>query len=616
MKNLVDFYQTRSMIEKIVIIYRDAYPEIEKRRGKMDNLTITTLYSLGDISVQINDTKNAEFAYRTIHQNFGTDICHKESVRAALALCTLYERERNYTNAQKVYSSLWQMYIKHGKDYELKSDFAEQLYSKYALVLKATNTDYNVIRQIATDFRKACVRFYGATHEATLKATIQLAEINEEKEEHIDESIALYEEVDSKSRDLQKGQVSEATLTTIRHHRSRLHHLYSTSKSSSTSEKAVSYYETEFNQQSKNGYSQHSLTWLSRLVLATAAQKDTGKDKARERLRTTTTTILTTETHIQRLSDSGARLAEIYVKAGLKSDAEKLSQQIRCQMMFGSSDMSKQFGSLDRRSWVFLVSFDTQLKGDMTAYSSNMAALINEIFLYNGYQRAISQKSGIVSSLSYGSRVLQFMASIHDETGYTIFYQELMTSFATALKITGNTTSVFRQFFDLVVAEVWKQDVHINVYAAGVRTVSDLIEQKKFADAAEFAQYVDRFQLLVGGYNTHEIFGHALKLSLILGGRSGAAQCTDQKLRGVLMQQSSVILKQIITATRESKFSLTEYQISELNEVSGLLGEQQNLVDLEVSPNSFLISLITSISLFTSLQCPYSLRSPTSLQYP
>lgn len=169
LKNIIDFYQAHSMIEKTIAIYRDVYPEIERRRSKTDQLTIGTLYSLGDIAIQLNDTKNAEFAYLSTVTNLGVESCHRDAIRAALALCTLYERSRNYDGAKKIYASLWQMFIKHGKDYELRPDFAEELYSKYVLVLKASDADYSIIRQIAIDYRKACLRFYGATHEATLK---------------------------------------------------------------------------------------------------------------------------------------------------------------------------------------------------------------------------------------------------------------------------------------------------------------------------------------------------------------------------------------------------------------------------------------------------------------
>lgn len=360
--------------------------------------------------------------------------------------------------------------------------------------------------------------------------------------------------------------------------------MYSTSKLS-TSPKSIPVYETEYQRHhSKHGHAhRNSLTWLSFLVLATAAHQHPGSSaKARERLNTSTTTTLKNEKSSQKLSDSGTKLAEIYLKAGLKTDAERFSQQLRRQMIFGSSDLSKQVGTLDRRAWVFLVSFDTQLRGDFKAYSSIMAALINETFLYDGYKRVVSQKGDLVTTLSYGSRVLQFMSSIKDESSYAVFYSKLLENLSSHLSTNAKSPSpALKQFFELVVTEVQKPDVHINVYASGVLSVTTLIEQKKFAESYEFAQYVDRFQSLVGGYSTNEVIGHALKLSLVLAGRAGAPQVSDQKIRASNLQLSGSILKQIVAAARSGKIALTSFPLMELNEVSGLLGESQNLEDLE-----------------------------------
>jgi hypothetical protein len=124
------------MPKKLVLVYRDLVVEIEKRHGKTNALTIKTLYTLGYLSTQIHNTDQAEFAYSQIHTNLGSDICHRGAIRAALPLSRIYEQQRQFAPAQKIYASLWQMFIKHGKDYDLKPEFAEDLYQKYIRILK------------------------------------------------------------------------------------------------------------------------------------------------------------------------------------------------------------------------------------------------------------------------------------------------------------------------------------------------------------------------------------------------------------------------------------------------------------------------------------------------
>jgi len=45
----------------------------------------------------------------------------------------------------------------------------------------------------------------------------------------------------------------------------------------------------------------------------------------------------------------------------------------------------------------------------------------------------------------------------------------------------------------------------------------------------------------------------------------------------------TTIMKQIMTSIRSSQFSITKFQIKDFNEVSGFLGEEQSLEDLEAS---------------------------------
>ncbi|KAJ8068258.1 hypothetical protein OCU04_003825 [Sclerotinia nivalis] len=75
------------------------------------------------------------------------------------------------------------MLVKHGKEYDIKSDFAEDLYQRYVRVVRqGSETHHTLLRQLAVDFRKACVTFYGVHNEVTIKSTLQLAELDEHSE--------------------------------------------------------------------------------------------------------------------------------------------------------------------------------------------------------------------------------------------------------------------------------------------------------------------------------------------------------------------------------------------------------------------------------------------------
>jgi tetratricopeptide (TPR) repeat protein len=592
-KTLIDFYESHSMLQKTVTIYRDLYFEIQKRHGKTNTLTINTLYTLADVSMQLNDIKNAQFAYQEIHTNLsqGSDVCHRDAIRAALALSTIYEQQLQYANARKVYSSLWQMFVKHGKEYDLKAEFAEELYQKYARITKQeTKSDYPTIRQLAVDYRKALVRFYGIGYETTLKATLQLAEIDEEKEEHREEAIAMYEEADQKSREVSKGKISEETLAAILAARKRLPHLYSISKLS-TSPRAIVLYSEEFQtHHTKNGHAhRETLGWLSLLAIAHAKQGNKeSTTKANQTLELSIFEILKSENSSQRLADSGSKIAEIYLKSGLKTEAEQLLVQLRSQTVFGHSSISKTLNlapgaKLDPRTWAFLVAFSVTLAGKREFYSSAVADLINEVFMYEAYHRSLSQKAPFLTTLVYGSRLLQFTKDIQDDAGTTRVHEELLEYFSTNLNAPKSINkSVLRDFLQLVIVEIHTVEPDVSILKTATLTVGGYIDKAKFQEALDLAFLVDRLQQFQGGYSNLVTIEFGLKLALALAGR-GKPRSPDEKLRAAMFELSTTITKQILKTVRSSNISITEVPIDQLNQVSGLLGDQQNLDDLEVS---------------------------------
>jgi tetratricopeptide (TPR) repeat protein len=602
-KTLIEFYQTHTQVEKTIVIYRDLYEEIQKRHGKTNPLAINTLYTLGDISIQLNDIKNAEFAYCEIHTNLaqGTDLAHRDAIRACLTLSTIYEQQRQYSSAQKVYASLWHTFIKHGKDYELQTTFAEDLYHKYVRILKQeTKTDYATLHQLAIDYRKGCVRFYGISSEITLKATLQLAEINEENEQHREEAIAMYEEADQKSREVAKGQVSESTLTAIQAARKRLPHLYSISKLS-TSRRAITLYSEEWQSQTSNPKAGHAhrdaLSWLSLLAIAHAKQGNKeSTSKATQAVGLSVFEILKKEKSSQRLASSGSKIADIYLKSGLKSDAQQLLVQLRNQAVFGDSTLSKSLGlasgvKLDPLTWVFIITLgvtlaDRKVAGRTEVFSSAMADLITEFFMYEEYQRSVSQKAPFLTTLVYGSRLLQFTKDIHDVAGTARVQTELLGYFATNLSApkTINQT-VLAEFLQLVIVEIHTLEPDVSVLKTSTQAVNAYLDKATFQEAHDLSYLADRFQQFQGGYDSLVKIDLGLQLALVLAGR-GKPKSPDPKIRATLFTLSTSITKQIIGTIRSANLNVTEVSISQLNDVSGLLGDQQNLDDLEVSTHN------------------------------
>lgn len=619
-EKLIDFYRFHSMLEKSTTIYLDLYEELRKRHGKMNTMTISTLYALGGISLQLNDTKDAEFAYREICTNLtqGADLVHKDAIKACLALCNIYEQQRQYSSAQKVYSTLWHTFIKHGKDYELQPEFAEELDQKYVRILKQVKTDYDVLHQLAVDYRKACVRFYGISSEITLKATLQLAKINEESEKHREEAINMYEEAYQKSKYLPKGQVSESTLTTIQTARKSLAHLYSNSKLSNSPRAVTLYYEELQAQHSKSGHvHQDAFMWLNLLCIALSKQGNKDSlQKANETLEASIFNILRREKSSQRLADSGSRIAEIYLNSGLKSDGEQFLAQLRSQAVFGFSDISQKLKlasgtKFDASAWIFIITFGVTLAGRKDSFSSAMSDLISEFFMYEEYHRSTLEKASFLTTLVYGSRLLQFTRNIGDIKGTAIVESQLLEYFSANLNAPRTITkAVLGEFLQLVLIRIHTLEPDVSILKIGSQVVNAYLDKGKLQEAYDWSYLLDRFQQFQGGYDSLEKIDLGLQVALVLAGR-GNIKFQDAKIGAATFELSQSITKQIMGAVRSQHINIIEVSIDLLNDACGLLGDHRNLNDLEVSIPALSCQTYSNNS-STSGFSPHSGRRATS----
>ncbi|KAM0187431.1 hypothetical protein ACHAPC_004156 [Botrytis cinerea] len=587
-KTLIDFYESHSMTAKLIIVYRDLHHEIEKRHGKTHTWTIKTLYLLGDLSMQIYNIAEVESAYRTIHVNLGKgnlEVCHKDAVRAASALCVIYEQQRQYVPAQKICGSLWQMLLKHGKEYDIKTDFAEDLHQRYVRVTRqASETHHSLLRQLAVDFRRVCVTLYGVHNEITIKATLQLAELYEDSEQHREEAISLYEEADIKFHEAPKGQITAVTSAAVLASKNRLPHLYSISKLSAST-KAIALNKQEFNKfRTEKGYVyRDTLLWLGHLTKALSKQdKPEAILEAQQTLEVSILEVLKTEKNSQILTDSAVKFATIYKNARLESEAVRLVKQLRSQAIFAHSNLKLDPNfKMESYTWVFLVAFESTITGRKELYSSIMADLFMEVFLYQMYQRSITQKMFFTTVLSYASRLLEFLMDVEDDAGLEIANKSILEYFATNLDVKKNLNSdTLREFLHVVLMNLNEGEAEISILRAGLDATSVHMSKGKFSEGQELAEYVDRFQKFYGGYDTLPKIDMGLRLAQVLVGNR-AKHISDAHLRASSVALSGSIMKQIIQRFRTDKLQIVDLPIEQLNSVCGLLGEIQDLEALE-----------------------------------
>ena len=593
-KELVLHYESVKKSQKIIDLYIELLADYSYTLGRRHVLTVKTLYLLAGLCTK-HGHKRAEKYYLEICTNFdkNLDICHYQAIEAALALTKIYESEKRWTDAQKIYSFLWRTILKKTEEYHITAERVEEIYRRYFRACeKELHVSYTVLRQITIEFRTICVSVYGSHSAIAVIASLQLAEINERSETHVHEAIQIYEEIFRETHTI----IETTTIVKAKH---RLIHLYVTHCSNSTQyvSKALSLHMERFeNVKAQFGCSHDiTLSQLEELVIFYKSRKEPKLTATVIRtLQATVIEIITKETDSRRLFDSSIRIARIYTSQGLTEEAKALLVELRRQIISRDFTSWEHFGfkfdqHLDRRSFVFLATFEEILKGlETISFSEIMADFLTEIIMIEAYTRALREKTRFETALIYGARLRYFRRSKYHDVNDSKIDDDLFDAFirhiGSSVTTPKNTT---REFFRILLEETGKSQHEIQLIKAGIHSgaaaVRTLLEQSKFQDALDLATCIWQFTKSQEGFNDQEIINHGFKIALYLAGRR-AKKCHDNpKLRQSMMDLSGTYVEEILKASRRINVDFTKMPIEELNELVSLLGEQKNFTDLEVT---------------------------------
>ena len=611
-KALIEFYEKSNQHGKAITVYKEIIKDYRNTLGSTHMLTIRTLYRLGDLCVRTNQ-KDADHYYVEIvtSLNKDSDICHKDAFEAATILSELYYKEKRWTEAQKIYALIWHTFTKRGKEYGMSTEFVEITYDRYFYILeKEVKVEYSVLRQTTIEYRETCTKVFGARSEITLKSTLQLAFINERSSKHEKEAIQIYEETFRETETTSNTKL----LSIITLAKQRLAHLYLTSTSSTTSSTQIAI--KLYNEQLQHTKAQHgcshesTLTKLRELVTLYKKQNTEQLNNAATReLQSTMVEVITTEKDSKRLFEAGSSLATTYISSGFVEQGWEVLRELRRQIITKDTRSSEKFGfkieSGDRRSYVFLVAFEETLKGNKKiSFSELMTDMLTETILSEHFHSSVKRENNFETILRTGARLRLFQSSrqrkdhsvlVEDET-FEIFLKHMGSSLKTSRQVT-------RQFFNVLLDEFGKDQhgMHLGHSAciAGNEKVRVLIEAEKFQEAYELATCVYQFVNHQHSYHHNDNVGSGFKLSLYMAGR-GIKKCSDQKLRLQMMELSKTVLREVFNACKHLRVDFVRMETLELNNLVGLMGEQQNFGDLEVMPIATLLFLVMALICFSS----------------
>lgn len=598
-KELIFFYESTDRSAKTIEVYRELCDEYSYTLGKTHALTLEVLYRLGGLCLK-HGRKEAQDYYLHIYTDLGhdSDICHPGAIEAALELTRIYESEKRWTVAQTIYSCLWKTILTRTKEYNIQAVRIEEIYGRYFCVLEKVKVEYAVLRRTTVEFREVCFKSFGSQAEISIKATLGLAEINERSEKHVHEAIEIYEETLKEISTVTTTTTVTTTITeTIHAAKSRLTHLYITHSTASPKyiSKAVDLCIERY-ESSKTQYGcshETTLTSLEELSNFYTSRNDQKlKTVTVKTLQDTVIEIIIKEKDSRRLFDSSNRLARIYLADGYRNEAQELLLELRRQIICKDTRFSSTCGFeidhlVDRRSYVFLATFEEVLEGTKTVcFSEIMADFLLETILQETYTKSLTKEIGFETKFVHGARLRYFRRSKYSSQDSKI-EEELFEAFQKqkGSSITTSETTT-RYFFSLLIEDAGKSHREVNIVKSGCSSgtiaVHCLLEQSKFQEAMSLSTCIRQFTTSHHGYRDQENINTGFKLALYLAGRN-AKKCRDQKIRQQMLALSRSFLEEVLEASRHIKVDLTKTPILELNELISLLGEVGDYKNLEVS---------------------------------
>lgn len=582
--SVIEFYETTYQFSNALSVYRDLCSAHQAQLGKAHKLTIQILYSWGDFATRCHHHEEAEKAYYEIFSSSSRkNELHVDTIRAARAVCVLYEKKQKWKEAQEVYALLWTTFIKRGKEYKLESEFVEKIYSSYLSLLETkTKSDITIIHDLASSYRETCIAIYGESHEMTYKATIRLAEISRRSEKYHEESITMYESAlkhsEKYSKTVSSKETTQTTTTsTISIIKKHLAQLYS-SKTETVS-RAVSLYQEEFKSCiSEHGYSSHvTLTSLKGLVTSYKRQNTSkATTEAIKILQSSAIGIFETETDTQKLHESARTLAQTYLELGYKEEAYSVSKTLRHRLIYESKTTQKV--TISRKVIVFVVAFEEAVS-QSRSYASIMADLVAEIHLYESFYGAAEKEFS--QSFTCGARLLIFQRNKNWVEEAKKTEVELFRQFSTYFSLSEHTNKTsLRGFFDICVFDVVKGDHHASIVVKTIGLVYKWLQEGEFQSAYELSLMLHKFICRTDDLRSQIDFKEGFKLCKYLGGL-GVNKAPDTKLQKSMLELSKTILQEILYVNRATGVRFTDMNVNETNELAILLGEQKNFEDLE-----------------------------------
>ncbi len=305
--------------------------------------------------------------------------------------------------------------------------------------------------------------------------------------------------------------------------------------------------------------------------------------------------VVKTEQHSKKLHEAAKKIGDLYVKCGMVEQAQIIIDDLRRQIITGTSSLKEKAdfksGSIEKVTYVFLVTFEIVIKESASISCSElMADLLTEASLYESYHRVVKLQSDTEEILLHAARLRAFLVTHRGHSQRDLIQNQAFDFF---LRKWGQHIKASREtklfFFIDLMDEFGQGDRKVQIghasSASSIHTVRRLLGEGKIQEAYEVAHCALDFINLHRAYHQLQTIPYGFKLSSLMVGRDlkqSLPAKLDPTLRKKMWELSRKIIEEVLQACKESNINFIRMKPRELNDLSGLLGQQENFPELEV----------------------------------
>lgn len=590
-KTVVEFYETTFQFEKALVLLHQVSEFFGSRLGDHDKHTIDTRYYEGDLALRLDKRAEAENSYRHIY-----DACVRDGkvsssgVKAAVALVNIYVQNKQWDSALEVYRHLWPTLVrfdeKDGYDRALLEGLLPKTYTGYMELLnnKAAQGSHAERYQVASQHQQLCRKLYGPTDARTRDATLTLAALCADSDQHVGEAINNYHQVlnthdwvspTESSRAL--PDMSEPLPISIKH---QMAQLYLRQKDNSEPARSLYAEELALAKQQQGLSAPTTLLWLREIARMHAIQKSPeSRRQGAALLDDHVDEVVHVTANHEALVDRAHRLAEIYLELGYIDEGNRLIDDLH-QRVINETPAAQRQSLNEYRPAVFVAAFE-EVFGKQRSSKQVLDELSREGQVYNAFQRSLSSHD-LMPTLAAGEKLYTLQTNQKRYSSAQDTQSRLYDYFCNTLSVAQplRKKDAVQQFYALCRRESLQDDSNINIVTSTMRMVKDLCDRAQFQDAADVTGVFHSFVHLTDGLRSPESIFTAIKLCMYLNGYQ-TKKCTEEATAKNMSLESQMLLQEIMTKTKELPLEFTELPFAELNDLVTVLGEHEMFEDLE-----------------------------------